>query len=105
MIIGIIAGLIFIRPVFTSSASYLVTDTSGLHNEIVHPAEIREFFKHDYFLSHLAENEKVKEKFTTGDLKRMVKLTASRTSPTFKVKVHSQNNRNGSAEAYRRNVR
>lgn len=91
MIIGIIAGLIFIRPVFTSSACYLVTDTSGLHNEIVHPAEIREFFKHDYFLSHLAENEKVKEKFTTGDLKRMVKLTASRTSPTFKVKVTCKN--------------
>ena len=60
MIIGIIAGLIFIRPVFTSSASFLVTDTSGLHNEIVHPAEIRKFFDHDYFLSHLAENEKVK---------------------------------------------
>ncbi len=91
MIIGVIAGLIFIKPVFSSTAAFLVTDTSGLHNEIVHPDEIRSFFKHDHFLNHLSENEKVKEKFTLRELKQMVKVTASRTSPTFKVKVTCKN--------------
>ena len=89
VIIGMITGLIFIRPVFTSTAFYLVTDTSGYHNEIVHPDEIREFFRHDYFTDHLAE--KTAGKFSGEEMRQMVKITASRTSPTFKVKVTCSN--------------
>lgn len=89
MIIGLIAGLIFIKPVYSTSAYYLVTDTSGMHNEIVHPDEIREFFRHDYFTEHLSEN--VKGKFTAKQLKKMVKVKVSSTSPVFKVTVTHPN--------------
>ncbi len=83
--VGLLAGLIFTRPVFSSTATYLVTDTSGLHNEIVHPPEIRDFFRKDYFTEHLAE--KISFKFSKSELKKMVKIKASRSSPTFRVKV------------------
>ena len=48
-IAGLVSGMIFTRPVFTSEASYLVTDTSGLHNEIIHPKEIKAFMKKDFY--------------------------------------------------------
>lgn len=85
IILGIITGLIFIKPVFTSTASYLVTDTSGLHNEIVHPDEIKSFFRKDYFTDHLSEH--IANKFSGAELRKMVKVKTSTHSPTFKVKV------------------
>ncbi len=89
IIIGLVAGLIFIKPVYSTSAYYLVTDTSGMHYEIVHPDEIRKFFRHDYFTKHLAEH--VSDKFTAKELKKMVKIKVSRTSPVFRVTVTHRN--------------
>jgi len=84
-IIGMIAGLIFTRPVFTSSASYIVADTSGFRNEIIPPDEIREFFRHDYYTDHLYE--KTAGKFSASDIKKMVKIKPNRHSPHFRVTV------------------
>lgn len=89
MLIGMLAGLIFIKPVYTSTASYLVTDTSGFHNEIIHPDEIREFFSHDYFAEHLSE--KAGGKYSTSEMADMISVRTSRTSPTFKVRVTCSN--------------
>ena len=88
-VIGAVTGLIFIKPVFTSTASYLVTDTSGLHHEIIHPDEIREFFTHDYFNEHLSE--RLSYKYTAEELKKTVKVKPNRYSPSFKVKVTCKN--------------
>lgn len=82
---GLAAGLIFTRPVFTSEASYLVTDTSELHNEIISPKEIKAFLKKDYFINHLFDI--TKGRFSQSELEKMIKLKSNRNSPTFRVKV------------------
>lgn len=84
-IAGLVSGMIFTRPVFTSEASYLVTDTSGLHNEIINPKEIKAFMKKDFFIDHLCDS--THGKFTVGELQKMVKVKANGYSPTFRVKV------------------
>lgn len=89
MILGMLAGLIFIRPVYTASASYLVTDTSGFHYEIIHPDEISEFFRRDSYIERLSE--KTAGRFSSSELKNTVKIKPDRNSPVFRVKVTSGN--------------
>lgn len=87
MIIGMICGLLFIKPVYCSEAQYYISENSN-NNAVYSSSDLKNIILSDNFYTTVSH--KLKNKYATGKLKNMIDIDTDRSSMFFILRVSSE---------------